>query len=115
MKEINLEFANDGTQYVVSENLETYIKNKNPKDKSFCNITSCQVMTEKDKSSDNLEITKDFKVKATSNIAEGYNETIRLECKVSGELEIYISSEYFKVNQIQKPKKNITASFIPKI
>jgi hypothetical protein len=79
---------------VVSEGLETFMKIKNLLEYKHCVIDSCQLVDEKDEASENLEVDSLFKVKDKKNIIKGYNETLRLQCKLKNESFSLFSKEF---------------------
>ena len=103
VKEVELKYSSSNDQVEISEGLETFINNKNPEDYSHCVIDSCKVINDKDVESENVEINSFYNVKAKKNIAIGYDETLRLECKVKNNT-FTIFSESFNVIQQEKVK-----------
>jgi hypothetical protein len=62
------------------------------------------VVDDKNKPSENVKVDSLFKVKASKNVLEGYDETLRLQCKLKNEIFSIFSKEF---NVIQENNKEI--------
>ena len=104
VKEVELNYSTSNDRVEISEGLETYMKNKNVLDYPHCVVDSCKVVDDNDVESENVEVNSFYIVKAKKNVIKGYNETLRLECKVKNNTVSIFSSNF---NVIQKEKVTI--------